>query len=298
LKLLDDGCSAEEALRRITEKVAHDKNIKKKSITCGSISLRYETDEGFLFAIHDLRNRVGYPIEDRVVPVPDISVPKDTKCCCKALVLAPYFSEFEPKNGGNGDEANDIAKLLRKVGCEVCDKYDKDATADYFKTFGDYDLVVVTSHGAAVEGSGETMYVLTSQPISEDYYQDLKEKRIGIVPQGPGCDTGGYMHLYPSFFEKYNKPKEGQIVYFGACDLAKQQQFSEVFSGLGAAAYSSYTLEVTNPFAAPIGVDLVSELVQGSTVGEFFSSVADERDVTGAEYESAPPSDATLECNL
>jgi hypothetical protein len=301
--LLDDGCNPAEALSRITKKVVCDEGINNKSITCSSISLRYETKEGWLFAVHDTRYRVGYPKQAPEPQSLDISMDGDKSvCCCRALVLAPFHDEFERENDGNGDEADDVAKLLRKAGCEVCEKYNEEATADYFKTFGDYDLVVVTSHGAALAGSGQNMYVLANQRFNEKnldlFYNDLANQRIGVVAQGDNCDDGLF-HLYPSFFDTYTKPKEGLIVYFGACELGKQSQFASVFSGKSAASYGSYTEEVTSEFAAPTGLAFVKHLLKGGTVGEFQASMGRGRDpITGAEYDTAPASGDTLQCHL
>lgn len=179
-----------------------------------------------------------------------------------AIVLGSYFWQFEP---GGGDESDDVADLLRDAGFDVTYKANitsanQNISVDDFKNLGQYDTVVITSHG---DGSRHGVIILTGDKIDgtdlTDRKADLVTGRVGLVKNT--------FSITPRFIKHYTGSMDDSIVYVGACRSAYDRTMANAFLGLGAAAYIGYTDYVGSGFAFTRGLRTYNHLLDDKTVG-------------------------------
>ena len=216
-----------------------------------------------------------------------------------AICLGIYKHEFEKKGG---DEADDIAKLLRNVGFEVDERYSYgpgDGSVDKFKYLSKYGVIVITTHGDSYFGNiyswwiqkyGEgipwfsiagaqigifsNLYV--TQANIKDYKRDLVSQRLALFKSKHTFgDTEGTVFEYvvlPEFIHHYsgsvsNFPKS--LVYIGACKTTFTDTLAKVFLSKGAKTYFGYSNYVRSLFAFSHGLTIFNQMViDGKNTGE------------------------------
>ncbi len=178
--------------------------------------------------------------------------------CGEALVVSPYFSFFESHGG---DESNDIAAQLTTAGYDVTAEYNANVTISDFKGWGNYDTVVLSSHGAYVPGSGSVILSGVEATIGSVVSNlfDVVAGRIQIV--------AGTLALTPTFFSYYSGHFDDSIVYLSACESGRDATLANAFLGSGAAAVVGYTKVVNANFANARGQAMYSHLINDGTVG-------------------------------
>lgn len=97
--------------------------------------------------------------------------------CKRAITIAPYAAEFEPS-----DESDNIAASLTTAGYSVTSRANGQVLIEDFKNLGQYDAVVISSHGARLNGTG--VIILTGVQVTPartvTYVSDLTSGRMGM----------------------------------------------------------------------------------------------------------------------
>jgi hypothetical protein len=194
--------------------------------------------------------------------------------CKRAVTLAPYASQFEPS-----DEADNVASAMTAKGYAVTSRTNGQVSIEDFKNLGQYDAVVITSHGARLDGTG--VVILTGVPVSAQttatYVSDLTSGRLGI--------SGDTYFITPAFISRYSPGMSDTVVYVGACESARDSTMANAFIGNGAKSYVGYTDIVGSSFANTRGVRLFDTLLADKTLGEVQGINADtETDLTPATF--------------
>lgn len=187
----------------------------------------------------------------------------------RALVLAPYFTQFEPY-----DESDDIARMLASAGFDVTFRCDSSSicgggapTLSDFTNWGAYDTVVVSSHGDAGPGGANSL-LYTGVP-----YIQLPDQFNAILQGFIALGGGNVIALRPSFFELFSGQMRqandgGTIVYFSSCLDARGPQFANAFLSQGALSFLGYTDIVGSNFASSHGIAAYNYLIANGTVGQ------------------------------
>ena len=77
--------------------------------------------------------------------------------------------------------------------------------------------------------------------------------------------------MLPTFFTRYSVRLPASIVYVGTCRSSADPVMASTFLGLGAGAYLGYDGYVDSAFAGDMGVELVTNLLQGKAVDQAFT---------------------------
>lgn len=186
----------------------------------------------------------------------------------EALILGPYFYQFEPQGG---DESDDITAILNSAGVGATAKWNTDpntdtVTLDDFKAIGGYDIVSIVSHGAAFPEYGviiDTGVDITPQAV-QDNLADLISGRLAWA----GSEANGTFAITPDFVRRYAGDMTGAVVYIGACKSAFDRSMADAFLAAGADAYIGYTDIVQSSFANERGIRTFQHLAQGGLAGD------------------------------
>ena len=139
----------------------------------------------------------------------------------RALVLAPYFTEFTSKGG---DESADIAAALTAAGYSVTLKCNSPSacpagapTLEDYKGWGQYVAVVLVSHGDAYDDGSDPVVFTgvqysqlagSAKSAAED---DWLHGRVQLL----AADTT--LLLTPEWFNTYSNQVLGSVIYFSVC---------------------------------------------------------------------------------
>jgi hypothetical protein len=270
------GVPVRQALENVKQAVAVDPDVRQDSIVVSANGVYWQTEDGtgmgVLSSVESVTVRSGAgssPTEavDNTTCSSDelISGEGSDDSCGKAIVLGAFYSSFSV---GGGDESKDLAGKLRNNGYDVVEQYDAQVTVSDFANLGQYDVVVVTSHGdswVVPNGTGglstETV-ILTRErviPGQEPYYNAIA---AGLIKK-----ISGYYAITPRFFETFTGQMDNSVVYFGACRTARGSDMANAFTGLGASVYMSYTDYVKSSFAYNRGIAAFDYLLGGGAVG-------------------------------
>jgi hypothetical protein len=141
----------------------------------------------------------------------DVQTTVTAKGC--AVILSPYFTDF---NARGGDESDEIATILTTAGYTVTLKCDNPTvcptgapTLEDFKGWGQHAAAVLVSHGDA-SADGSNNVVFTRVPYTATFYADWLAGRIEVMGDGT-------IALTPAWFNLYNNQLQGTIAYFSVC---------------------------------------------------------------------------------
>lgn len=308
--LIANGTPVTDALNQIKSQLEADASVIPTSILVTGRGIYWTTVEGLPAGATTLAGstseRAGGGSGDSSGDTSGSSSTEDD-CKGKALVLAPYFYQFEGST--NSDESDDIAQLLRDQGYEVTDKYNKNSgdqnvTIDDFKDFGKYDAVIITAHGDQ-QTSGSTPIVLTGEQVSIT----STLAHLGDILSGRVTTVGDTYALTPAFFDYYSGQLDGSIVYIGACrsamnggdDGTATPGFAQTFIDLGAGAYAGYSDYVGSGFAASHGTGIFQHLLNKDAEIQGIPGIGDvETDSDPARFRvfgNDPAAKLTPKCN-
>jgi hypothetical protein len=202
--------------------------------------------------------------------------------CGKAIVLGAFYDQFSV---GGGDESLDLANKLRNNGYDVTEQYNGQVTVSDFANFGQFDVVIVTSHGDSwVVPDGNGGWTVQTIIITRERVIPGQEPYYDAIVSGLIMKIGGYYALTPQFFETFTGQMDDTVVYFGACRTARGSDMANTFTGLGAAVYMGYTDYVSSSFAYNRGIAAIDYLLAGGIVGA----------IPGLQGDDGPPDPAQL----
>lgn len=212
---LTSGVPVDQALAQVKAILeASSDHVKPDSIVTTDRSIAWESQEGILSMLNanlylDGEERGG--VSSTSVPE---SLPPQTfstlaateeEKCNKALVLAPYFWQFEVPNGG--DESNNIAQKLRDTEFDVIEKRNatetqSNITIEDFKNLQQYNTIVNNSTWQPVNGidldddSNSIVYQTGFKTVNIDLTQfrgeklELKIQAVSILLDGIPVPVG------------------------------------------------------------------------------------------------------------
>ncbi|MEM7754723.1 MAG: hypothetical protein AAF297_03705 [Planctomycetota bacterium] len=250
--------------------IAEAPGINNASVRVNEEGISWETDEGIVgVALVNEANydgqRAGGP--DAGAGGGSVNIPPNSTGN-EALVLGPYFYQFET---GGGDETDDIAQILNNAGIGTTANWNTDpdtdrVTLDDFKSLGGYDIVSIVSHGAAFPEYGvvvDTGVDITPQAV-EDNLADLISGRLAWS----GSEESGTFAITPDFVRRYAGDMSGAVIYMGACKSAFDRSMADAFIAAGAEAYIGYTDIVQSSFANERGIRAFQHLAGGGAAGD------------------------------
>lgn len=221
----------------------------------------------------------------------------------RAILLAPYHTQFE---GWGGDETDEISTTLTNSACPVYTVdgtyQNANATVELFKTLDDYGVVVITSHGdnwyegilswyqdrfgkdeiTGVMDWMSQVIILTGTTLTvdnkDDYEADIRKNRLVVT-------NSQRLAITPAFVRRYNSGMPDSVVYLGSCRSTYNNTMAYAFLAAGAQVVYGYSDYVSSVFAYNHGQDLFDDLVDGTESGSVTGLGEDDGDATPAEFE-------------
>lgn len=265
---LDNGVSAATALNNIKNELLALDNVVANSISVTDVGIFWTTTNGETHGLLTTTGGAGTTrsstdfgsfvadVQPRTASNVSVASVEDPQFTGNALILAPFYYQFEPSGG---DESDNIQQILSDAGMDTV--YFRNSTvgattvgvAD-FKGLGFYDAVVITAHGANVANVGEV--ILTGERVT------LANKMTfqADVTAGRLIDCAGFWAITPRFVSYYSGQMDDSIIYVGACEDAANGSMYRAFQSQGAAAYVGYTKVVNSDFANSRGISLFTYL--------------------------------------
>lgn len=273
---IDAGVPVTQALENVRRNVAVDPDVLQSSIIVSENGVYWQTKDGtgmgVLSTVDSVTVRSGGNASNTETTIGTTcssdelaSGEGSDDSCGKAIVLGAFYDQFSVHGG---DESSDLANTLRSNGYDVTEQYNDQVTVSDFANFGQFDVVVVTSHGdswVVPDGNGGLnvrTVILTRErviPGQEPYYDAIAS---GLIMK-----VGHYYALTPQFFETFTGQMDNSVVYFGACRTARGSDMANTFTALGASVYMGYTDYVKSSFAYDRGIAAFDYLFAGGVVG-------------------------------
>lgn len=289
--LVDTGQSVDAALNAAKARLSADSaNVMPGSVVIHYDSISWRSSEGIQFTSNiGLRN--GSNVRDHFEPgatggsdlnSDSVSTVSTSDCTGKVKILAPYFWQFE---FGGTDESDDIVEMFRNKGYQVdylanASPGSQSLTLEDFKNLGQYQAVVITTHGDA--GAAFLPRIFTdvtwdgSLSQLNRYATDIMSGRVGFSENSDGTSD---FFVTSDFISHYNPTFDDTIVYVGACRSGMDPRMAQAFLGGGAQAYIGYTDYVDSEFAFSHGLTTFATLLAAdsfNTVGSIPGINADQ----------------------
>ncbi len=189
------------------------------------------------------------------------------------LIWDAYNFQFAPFDEGPG-----LKTLFEGAQCpnySVTYIKDTQATVDSVRTFGQYDTIILVTHGA-VDGDGQVVFLTdeTTNLISIiSHAIDLVLGRVSIM--------GDVFAIRPGFISSLPGSFENSIIYNGSCQSSANGTMSAAFIGKGAGTYYGNTKVVNSNHAQNVATQLFDGLVTDhKSTGEAFAAVSPKTDPT------------------
>ena len=160
-------------------------------------------------------------------------------------------------------------------------------SVDAYKNIGNYDLILISGHGACgifKEGTlGKNKTTLSSFLLTENatrnkssfYCADLKERRVGIVSNA----NGSFYALFPKFFEHYYGPDglEGKFIFAENCSVygnngTVYNGMADAFLSAGAECFVGFHNDVMARYSRDFMKVYVDNLISGKTAQQAFDA--------------------------
>ena len=290
---IDSGVPITQALENVRQSVAVDPDVLQSSIIVSANGVYWQTTDGtgmgVLSTVDSVTVRSGgnaaaaeSTIGSACSTDEMASGEGSDDTCGKAIVLGAFYDQFSV---GGGDESLDLANKLRNNGYDVTEQYNGQVTVSDFANFGQFDVVIVTSHGDSwVVPDGNGGWTVQTIIITRERVIPGQEPYYDAIVSGLIMKIGGYYALTPQFFETFTGQMDDTVVYFGACRTARGSDMANTFTGLGAAVYMGYTDYVSSSFAYNRGIAAIDYLLAGGIVGA----------IPGLQGDDGPPDPAQL----
>ncbi|MBQ6844424.1 MAG: Ig-like domain-containing protein [Agathobacter sp.] len=165
-------------------------------------------------------------------------------------------------------------------------------SVDAYKNIGNYDLILISGHGACgtfKEGTlGKNKTTLSSFLLTENatrnkssfYCADLKERRVGIVSNA----NGSFYALFPKFFEHYYGPDglEGKFIFAENCSVfgnngTVYNGMADAFLSAGAECFVGFHNDVMARYSRDFMKVYVDNLISGKTAQQAFDAAVNTR---------------------
>ena len=171
----------------------------------------------------------------------------------KALLLAPFLSDFKTKDGQKGCmyvNANWIKSKIDQFGYKL--DYYPDEEADLKKFVGDslakYDLIMVITHGGhwmktATPAPYNPYYTIytTGQKVDNSFLEEFEPELYRHVNKVMTSGSIGTYCVNQDWFEATTTDRyPGSIIYIGACHSFEERDMYNYFSSRGVASFMGW----------------------------------------------------------
>ena len=198
----------------------------------------------------------------------------------KALVLSPFYWQFNDPRGFYSDSSQDIAAQLSQFGFDVTYKrnnspLDNNITLEDFKGLEQYGIVYIFTHGENGRLLGDT--IDTYYKINPEEYRKLDGSISQNEPiTSPTKRRIRYLFnlsikssviINHRFIEKFSDNMPSSLIYINGCKTLKEGNIAQAFLNKGAGAYlgnSDYSFAF---ITKGISKTVIDELLHGEVVG-------------------------------
>lgn len=197
----------------------------------------------------------------------------------QALILSPF------KNQGNALPSNEIDGVYDLLSSNptfnVTRVNDAQVTVELLRSYAQYGLIVLDTHGEALFNENLT----TAFPTLADIFataeskvvfltgEEVKEENIGLyqadLQTGRIVNVDGYYAITPAFIEYYNNENANSIFYNRSDKSFYNDTMAEAFINSGGQTYFGYA----NNSQSKTTTKLFEHLLEGETTGEAFANI-------------------------
>ncbi len=216
----------------------------------------------------------------------------------KVLAIAAQYWDW-----GSNDDVPQLALMLKANGFDVTYKkykHRKDGLMSDFENWGDYAIVLISTHGIARDTrsrAANSINMAIDLNIAPDAKSvtsdDLNKKRL---IEWDNCTEDGTCHksllATNLFFEKHLSSLPNTLVYVSACHVGKNDALAEVLFNKGAETMIGYSDLVQVSFAKEHGVNIFTRYIGNESLDSIFSLPGD-RDISTGYHTGIKEKDDT-----
>lgn len=172
------------------------------------------------------------------------------------LLYAPFDTEW-----GEDDEKEIVKEVAEEIRCQeqLTILSDSNANIDSLKTFGDYGIVIISTHG----NNGE-WFLTGEKVISSSKYKYERQKGQIATQTNINIKSGEistYYTVNASYIESLDITLPNSIIINNSCESSKNKNLWKAFQSKGAKAYYGYSGAVTNNYVVFQTCDLLNNLL-------------------------------------